>query len=204
MSSSKAVSSKPTSALVHLDKRELLARHVRGDVTAFPELVQDYRVELYTYLVRCGVAEGYRDDLFQEIFFAVHRSAAKFNPELPFRAWLYTIAVNSVRGHFRKQAGESLCSVELSTEVQDPTPHLDDISAARETARWLEQSIQKLPREQREAVLISSLRDFDQAQAAKVLKLSINTFKTHLRRARLALCKALTIRQARQKREVNS
>ncbi len=53
--------------VVDLDERAWLARHCRGDSTAFPALLEAYRRPVYGYLVRCGVAAADRDDLFQSV-----------------------------------------------------------------------------------------------------------------------------------------
>ena len=64
------------------DERELLLRHLGGEPGAFADLVSRYRAPVYSYLLRCGVAEPDRDDLFQEIFIRIHRSASRYRPEV--------------------------------------------------------------------------------------------------------------------------
>src|SRR5205085_6907941 len=86
-----------------LSEAELLPRHCRGDGDAFPALLQAFRAPVYGYLVRCGVAEGTRDDLFQEIFLKVHQGAGHYSPGRPLKPWLFTIVANCVRDHFRRR-----------------------------------------------------------------------------------------------------
>ena len=68
------------------DERELLLRHRDGDSSAFPKLVARYRAPVYSYLVRCGVRESDRDDVFQDIFIKIHRAAAQFQSERPLQS----------------------------------------------------------------------------------------------------------------------
>ena len=102
------------------DERELLLRHRDGDPSAFPRLVARYRAPVYSYLVRCGVRESDRDDVFQDIFIKVHRAAAQFQSERPLHPWLFTIVANTVRTHHRKQRVKELVFTESRREVQDP------------------------------------------------------------------------------------
>ena len=67
---------------------------VRG--RCWPALVSRYRAAVYSYLVRCGVAEADRDDLFQEIFIRIHRAASRYRPDCPLHPWLFTIVANAV------------------------------------------------------------------------------------------------------------
>ena len=82
---------------------EMLARHVEGDPRAFGELMDRYGTPVYAYLHRSGVRKPAADDLFQETFLRVHRSARRYDPAHAFTTWLFTIANNLVRSHWRKQ-----------------------------------------------------------------------------------------------------
>ena len=59
---------------------------------------------------------------------------------------------------------------------------------------WLEHAIAGLPDAQREVLVMSTIAGPKQQEVAEALGLPLNTVKTHLRRARLALAKALAER----------
>jgi DNA-directed RNA polymerase specialized sigma24 family protein len=82
--------------------------HRDGDAQAFAELVARYRRPVYGYLVRCGVEPAARDDLFQEVFAAIHRGAATYHAERRVKPWVFAIAANVVRSHYRKARGRAL------------------------------------------------------------------------------------------------
>ncbi len=187
------------------DDGALLIRHRDGDREAFAELVARYRAPVYSYQYRCGVDAAARDDLFQEIFIKVHRAAASFRPDQPLKPWIFTIAANTVRSHFRGVRVRDIVAVEAEPDRGvDPGPDAQHLSEARETAVWLERMIQNLPLAQREAISLCCLEEMPQEQAAAALGLPVNTVKTHLRRARLTLAQALARRNAAQRREVPS
>ena len=183
------------------DERELLLRHRDGDPSAFPRLVARYRAPVYSYLVRCGVRESDRDDVFQDIFIKVHRAAAQFQSERLLHPWLFTIVANTVRTHHRKQRVKELVFMEPRREVQDPAPDGERVAVARQTATWLEEEIRRLPFMQREVLVLACIENLAHKEIAAALELPINTVKTHLRRARLALVRKLARRNASMQRE---
>ena len=181
---------------------EWLVRHRDGDAQAFAELVARYRRPVYGYLVRCGVEPAARDDLFQEVFAAIHRGAATYHAERPVKPWVFAIAANVVRSHYRKARGRALTALPTDPVAHHTAPDSLELIEAHETAAWLEHAIAALPMAQREVVVLCCIEQLAQEEVAAALGAPVNTVKTHLRRARLALAQALARRQAALRREV--
>jgi RNA polymerase sigma-70 factor (ECF subfamily) len=196
--------------VVDLEERTWLARHCRGDQDAFPALLEAFQRPIYSYLVRHGVAEADRDDLFQNIFLKIHSAAPSYDPARPLAPWLFTIAANTVRNHLREsnlrgrymedeRAGGPVIPFisaqdQTAPDVPDPEPGPERIATARETVAWLEKALLTLAPAQREALLLTTVGSLRQDDVAQVLGQPINTIKTNLRRARLALTAALAER----------
>lgn len=182
----------------------LLARHLSGDASAFGELVMHFRAQVYSYLIRSGVSDSARDDLFQEIFFKVHSSARSYDTARALEPWLFTIVANTVRSHFRKQ--KSWLKIFDSAEPPDhpATEKPDQLSEARETKAFLDDAVRKLPEAQREAVILCCIEQLNQQDVANILGIPLNTLKTNLSRGRQALAKSLARRAAIAQREVRS
>jgi RNA polymerase sigma-70 factor (ECF subfamily) len=188
-------------ALPAPDSRTALLRHRAGDREAFAMLVAEYRRPVYSYLIRCGVAEADRDDLFQSVFLRIHRAAGQYRPELPVHPWIFTIVANEVRSHLRRGRIRQLVfgkgtDAPAGREPVDPAPDSERAAQARETVAWLEEEIRRLPLPQREVLILASLEGRPLTEVAQALELPLNTVKTHLRRARLALAHKLAQRQA--------
>ena len=183
------------------DEARLLVRHRSGETGAFAALVEAYRAPVYGYLVRCGVAEADRDDLFQEIFIRVHRAAADYDDGRPLHPWLFTIVANAVRNHRRQNRVReivfSAAADDVGSEPTDPAPDGEELVRARQTRRWLERQIGRLPLIQREVLILTCIERLPQKQVARILEIPVNTLKTHLRRARLSLMKKLARRRVR-------
>ncbi len=186
--------------VVDLEERSWLTRHCRGDASAFPALMEAYRRPVYGYLVRGGVAAADRDDVFQSIFLKIHAAAESYDPTRPLGPWLFTIVANTVRNHFRAQ-GVPITTVSRDDPLDpldppDPNPGPEHIAEARETVAWLEEALLALPPAQREVLLLITIVGQRQQDVANSLNLPLNTVKTHLRRARLALAAGLAERDA--------
>ena len=83
------------------------------------------------------VREAERDDLFQSIVLKIHEAAARYQPARPLAPWLFTIAANTVRNHFRDSPDASLVSaVDDLAEAPDPVPGPERVLEARETVVW--------------------------------------------------------------------
>jgi RNA polymerase sigma-70 factor (ECF subfamily) len=183
--------------VVDLEERTWLARHSRGDPEAFPALLAAYRRPVYSYLVRTGVEESDRDDVFQTIFLKFHTAAASYDPSRPLRPWLFAIVANTVRSHFRARPIPFAAPAPPDPpDAPDPDPGPERIAAARETVAWLAEAVRALPLPQRQVLLLTTAVGLGQQEVAQSLDLPLNTVKTHLRRARLALAADLARRDA--------
>lgn len=197
-------SSKSGGSIIRADEREILLRHRHGDTGAFAELVAEYRKPVYSYLFRCGVPRRDRDDLFQEIFLRIHRSAGSYREDRPLHPWIFTIVANTVRNHFRQHRVRELVfsrrsvgipgeesDSETFSEPSDPRPGSERRAEGREIAAWLAKQIRRLPKHQRQILLLSSVEQLPLQEIATALEIPYNTVKTRLHRARRALGQAL-------------
>jgi len=181
-----------TETVVNLDERNWLARHCRGDRNAFAELMNAYQSSVYGYLVRCGVPQANRDDVFQEIFVKIHLAAASYQPSRPLRPWLFTIAANSVRNHLRDESHHRRGAGPVCADSRPSGDHGPRaLAEIDEALAWLEQALPRLPLEQREVLLLGSVGGLRLQDIATVLDIPLNTVKTLTRRARMGLAKAL-------------
>lgn len=200
-----AASAPPGAEVVPLSDRVLLERHLRGDREAFAELMRTYANSVLGYLARCGVPANEREDLFQEVFCKVHRSLARGLPDGAVRPWLFAIAVNTARDSFRRAKVRSIVRLDESAgadtadEAREPSP--DRAAEAREVASFLEREVAKLPLDQREVLVLCSVEGMSLEEAASAVDAPVNTVKTRLRRARMALAEAMHRRSVIAERE---
>jgi len=176
-------------------ERQWLSKHIAGDKNAFAQLMSAYRKPVYSYLVRSGLDKNIRDDLFQDIFFKIHKSANNYNPSNRLSPWIFTIAINTVRNHIRDQKPTdrhlSLCLDEVTElHLVDESPSPEKITQSKQMMQWLQQAMQDLPQAQCDALNLTIIEGMKLNEAAEILNLPLSTIKTHVRRARQNLLTA--------------
>lgn len=180
--------------ILDLEQRTWLPRHLRGDPGAFDALLNAYQRPIYSYLIRCGIIESARDDLFQDIFLKIHAAASSYQPSRPLKPWIFTIAANTVRNYIRAQNGprnhRALSWDEQHADPPDPQPSAETRFDHQHQLGWLEQAIAALPLKQREVLLLITVEGLPQQEVALSLNIPLNSVKTYLRRARLSLVQA--------------
>lgn len=185
-------------------ERQWLPRHASGDRSAFKELMRYYGPAVMGYVVRCGVPPSLRDDVFQDVFFKIHRNASLYSPRHPLRPWLFTVTANVVRSHFRKQGvfQRYFSSKELEVEPSDSAPSTQVDREGREFALRLDRSIQRLPMKQREVLCLVCLEGMALDEVAIALSMPVNSVKTNLQRARKSLRRDLERHEKIMNREL--
>src|ERR1700755_1695112 len=82
---------------------ELARMAAEGDAAAFEEIHRRYRRLVYNVALRMTGNAADAEDLTQESFVSCLRSVGGFRGEASFATWLYRLAVNQVKMHFRRR-----------------------------------------------------------------------------------------------------
>jgi RNA polymerase sigma-70 factor (ECF subfamily) len=179
-----------------VDDAELLRAHGAGDGHAFAQLYDRYDRPCFQYIRRMlGAAHAdAAEDLHQETWLAVSRNARVFDPDkASFRAWLFTIARNKVWDHFRRQKVAVMAHAEEEAVIQAPDPGptpLEEV-LSRQLAQRLVAAVEALPLEQRGAFIMFSDVGLSLEEIARATGVAVETAKSRLRYARVALRRAL-------------
>src|SRR5689334_17945868 len=81
---------------------QLMAAYVAGDARAFGQLFERYGQVLYRIVRRRLPSDDDARDVVQQTMLQMHRARADFRTESKVRPWLFTIAMNLVREHYRR------------------------------------------------------------------------------------------------------
>jgi RNA polymerase sigma factor (sigma-70 family) len=169
---------------------EQLARRVqRGHTSDLALLVERHHSPLLGFLYRLtGGDRALAEDLTQESFLRALRSIKQYQTSRPFKPWLYAIAVNVARDHFKRAATRRAATLTDDELLALPDPI--DLDEAIEIDRpRLIAAIMALPVHQREALILRYDQDLSLAEIAAVLAIPIGTVKSRL---------SLGLRQLRQ------
>lgn len=154
------------------------------DQNAFQDFYDHFSGRIKSFLIGKGMDEPIAEELAQEIMLTVWRRAESYNPEKAAAStWLFTIARNRRIDYLR---GNSRVEVELDDEMLE----LDSTDLTQEEqvnldqqSRILEQSMNKLPQEQRQVLHLSYFRGQSHGAIAEWLDLPIGTVKSRIRLA---------------------
>jgi RNA polymerase sigma-70 factor, ECF subfamily len=150
----------------------------RGSRAAFEELFARYRGPLYGFFRRRLESQERAEDLAQETFLAVIRAAFRYEPRSLVRTYFYGIALKLLAGERRKQAKDP-----PAPELKAERPE----NAAADTVLWVRQALERLDATDREVLMLREYEQLSYAEIAHLLRLPVNTVRSRLFRARLAL-----------------
>lgn len=159
----------------------------RGDAAAFDAIYDAYRVRIFGFLVRLTKNRALAEDLLQETFLRLARSAPDLDADTNVRAWLFRVARNLVIDHQRWALLDFDRLFELSLwprAVTDAAATPLDLAEASETGLRLEHALGELSAEHREVLLLVSVEGMEPAEAAEVLGIPGATLRKRLSRAR--------------------
>jgi RNA polymerase sigma-70 factor (ECF subfamily) len=173
----------------------LVQRCAAGDEMACTELVESHQrmvVQLAMNLL------GDRDealDLSQEVFLRVFRTIHRFRGQSSLRTWIYRIAVNQARNRHRfwrrrHRADQVSLDEHLAMHGDfvsegDATP--ERVLAQKELASRLQAALDRLPFDQRTAIVLREIDGLSYDEIAFSLGVAVGTVKSRLTRARQAL-----------------
>jgi RNA polymerase sigma factor (sigma-70 family) len=153
---------------------------------AFEELFERQFDSVYGYLARRVGSELGRD-LASETFTRAFAARRRYDPKRgEARPWLFGIANNLVRRHYRDEERRLRAFAQLEPRRQPVQPEEPRLAAALAT----------LPREERDLLLLFAWADLSYAEIASVLKIPVGTVRSRLHRARTHVRVALEREEA--------
>src|SRR6266849_4988002 len=159
----------------------LMLAFSQGSPESFTVLFRRYKQPIYGFFRRRVTDLAHAEELTQETFLALVRSASRYEPRALFRTYLYAIALKILCAHRRKAAFRATF---LGHRGSNPDPSRRD---ATESALWVRRALAKLDSTDREILLLREFEQLSYAEIADLLQLPLNTVRSRLFRARTAL-----------------
>ena len=168
---------------------DLIERSVRGRPDAFVEVVRRHEVAIHGFLAR-RAGRQVADDLLAEVWMRAFAARTGYDPGYTdARPWLYGIARNVLRSHWRNSSGAYHAAPD---ETVDPWDDVNDRLDSAAGVQALASAVRALPAAEREVLLLVAWEQLTPAEAAKVLGVPQGTARSRLHRARAALRHLLT------------
>ena len=162
----------------------------RGAVTpeAFGKLYELHYSSILNYIYRRMLDVHLAEELTSNTFFSALRALPKYSPKAPFRAWLYRIATNEIRMHWRsrktRERNDPLREEQLrrvyfaSPETQTP----EEVEEKMRRFKRLHDSLLALPHRYQTVLVLKYFEKLPYNEIAQVLQKKEGTIKSLIHR----------------------
>ncbi|HEX6882939.1 MAG TPA: sigma-70 family RNA polymerase sigma factor [Planctomycetota bacterium] len=158
----------------------LLERVARGDAVAVGLLVEQYTPVVWA-IARRQLGAQCAEDVVQEVFLALWKNAARFDPELSSEAaFVATVARRRVIDQ-RRRVGRAPVQELVDEPRGEADESLERVDLGEE-ARAAEAALSRLPKKQREVLRLAIVDGMTHVEIAARLALPLGTVKSHVRR----------------------
>ena|SRR5579859_4439520 len=155
-----------------------------GDLDMMGLLFQRYHRPLYGFLFHMTQEREASEDMMQNVFYRMLRSRHTFTGEGEFRTWMYHLARNVLKDHFRQtrrkgnhyEIGEYEERLSAGVAADEQVERKLEIKA-------LERALGHLSPESREVLVLSRFQELKYAEIAQVLEISVGAVKVRVHRA---------------------
>ena len=175
----------------------LMLRVKRGDREAFELLVDKYKQPVTNLIYRTLGDATEAEDLAQNVFVQVYKSAHRYQVSAKFTTWLFTIARNLCLNEIRRRSRHPADSLDAPHPEHEDQPlrQFEDAKTFSppdallhgELEQKIQQALSELPENQRLAILLCRQEELSYEDIARVLGCSLSATKSLIHRGRETL-----------------
>ncbi len=167
---------------------DVLRRVKRRDPAAMDQFFEHYYDRIYAHVVNMLRDPVLGEDLCQDIFLRLHRTVESLDSERSPTGWVFTVATNVVRDHWRsrehKRAERELGGDDPARfDVAHPDPGVQAVMEKDEELRAVWQSLHLLSSDDREIILLRDYEELDTETIAAMLDLNPDAVRQRHSRA---------------------
>jgi RNA polymerase sigma-70 factor, ECF subfamily len=166
---------------------EWMKRIAAGDMEAFRLLVEAHQTRVIGTISKMLGSEAEAEDLAQQVFIRVWKSAGRYRPTAKFTTWLFRITRNLVFNELRRRRH----FVEPKDDLPEPTERSekepDQVLLEGELQTAIQEAINQLPEAQRLAIVLRRYENLPYEEIAQVMGTTVPAVKSILFRARTEL-----------------
>ena len=188
----------PTDKAGEDDDVRLMALAAEGDERAFERLVEKHQALVLGTIGRMLGSNSDVEDIGQQVFIRVWKSARRYKPQAKFTTWLLKITRNLVFNEMRRRKRHAHVPIQPDPAGEEIPIKADESKSPdatlldQEMRKAVEDAIQDLPETQRMAVVLRRYEELSYEEIADVLDLSVAAVKSVLFRARTELRQRLS------------
>lgn len=169
-------------------EKRLIKRAKSGDKKAFAELYQKYNLIIYRYILAQVGSPQDAEDLTTEVFIKAWNSLDTYADQgYTYGSFLFRVARNTIIDFVRNQKKENILDIETPFWLQDDSDLPSDILSKKEDYQKLYESINRLPDDYKEVLILRFFSDLSVAETAEFMNRSSGAIRILQHRALNAL-----------------
>lgn len=169
-------------------EEDIIAIHrcLNNEPAAFRELLERYKNQIFSLIVRLVQNPSDAEDIAQDAFIKAFKNLSSYDSNYPFITWLFKIAHNTTIDFIRakKPAMVSIHDDENPIDMEEPGQPLEGALDSVLQQAFLDKLLAALPHLYREALVLRHKEGLDLKEIAQVLQIPEGTVKIRLFRAR--------------------
>lgn len=175
----------------------LAAQILRGEISAFEELVNRYKNSVFAIVYRMTGQYQEAEDISQDVFLTVYQKLYQFDQSKKFGPWIHRIAINTCISALRKKNKVVTLNfdetyiqqyeVDCHYTYDDP----EKMFERKELRANIEKAINELPDSYKTIILLRYQMDYNNQEIADILEISKENVEVKVHRARKALRKII-------------
>ncbi len=177
-----------------MSDEELIQSFYQGDREALAVIFERHKEGVFNFALRIVANRADAEDVVSDVFGRLCDGRGRFTPNARFKTWLYTIARNACMDKlrsrrkwgsmwFQKQDSDEQVQMDLPSEGETAS----DALQRKEAAYHIQSAINKLPSDQKEALVLREYQGLAYDEIAQVLGCSLENVKILIYRARVQL-----------------
>ena len=178
------------------NEKILIDKAKAGDADSFEKLIENSKSKAYNIAFRYLNNQEDAMDAVQESYIKVFKGLNSFKGNSAFDTWVYRIVINTCNDFVRKNTknkenysiyyedGEQI--KELS-QIMDTDSQPEQVLMKTEINRYILDCLERLPNEQKEAIILRDIQNFSYEEIGKILNCSEGTIKSRIHRGRNTL-----------------
>lgn len=162
---------------------------------AFTEIVERYRDKIHNFIFRYTRNHLDCEDIVQETYFRVYRSRHSYERIARFSTWLYTIANNLARSHYKKNSRLKTTSIfetdsnnqEYEIDIVDTEQTPDNDVNTSIMMEYVQKALSHIPVEFKDVIVMRDIQNLTYEEIMEITGLPMGTVKSRINRGRVRL-----------------
>ena len=169
--------------------KNIIIQAAKEDIGAF-EIIYKNSVN-FVYSIALSITKNIdtSEDITQEVFIKIYKNLNKFRFRSNFKTWIYRIAINTAINAYKKISKETgkRDDFDLALKTQYVSDATEEIIGRKDSEKQLLSFLDTLNADQRTCIILREIEGLSYKEISGVLKININTVRSRLKRARIAL-----------------